>query len=117
MSLHRELKARYGPERGGRSEVILDAFRVDAVALDGVLVEVQSGSLGPLCAKLRRLLPTHRVRVVKPVVVARRVVWQARRDGADLSARLSPKRGALIDVFEGLFRHKVRARGISHLLP
>ena len=52
-SLHRELKARYGPGTGGRQEVAIGGFRVDAVAGDGVLVEVQSASLGPLRGKAR----------------------------------------------------------------
>jgi hypothetical protein len=103
-SLHRELKERYGPGSGdgGRLEVSLGGFRVDAVAADGALVEVQSGPLGPLRPKLGRLLPAARVRVVKPVVLARRVVRRARRDGSDLSARFSPKRGTLVDVFDDL---------------
>ncbi|MCA1685046.1 MAG: hypothetical protein LC745_03500 [Planctomycetia bacterium] len=101
-SLHRELKARYGPGSGGRQEVTLGGYRVDAVAGDGVLVEVQSGALGPLRGKLGRLLTGSTVRVVKPVVVARRVVNRARRDGADLSARFSPKRGTVADVFDDL---------------
>ena len=101
-SLHRELKERYGPASGGRSEVPLDGYRIDAVAGDGVLVEIQSGALGPLRKKLESLLPSARVRVVKPVVVARRLVRRARQDGADLSARFSPKRGSLFDVFEDL---------------
>src|SRR3954447_2503235 len=99
-SLHRQLKARFGPESGGRSEVVVGGFRIDAVAPDGALVEVQSGPLGPLRAKLHRLLPEYRVRVVKPVVLARRVVHRARRNGADLAARFSPKRGAVVDVFD-----------------
>ena len=101
-SLHRELKERYGPVSGGRLEVTLGAFRIDAVAEDGELVEVQSGALGPLKGKLSRLLTDSRVRVVKPVTVARRVVRRSRRDGADLSARYSPKRGAVLDVFDDL---------------
>ena len=76
----------------------------------GVLVEIQSGPLGPLCAKLGRLLPEHRVRVVKPVVLERRVVRRARTDGPDLSARRSPKRGAVVDLFEDLV-------GLARLLP
>ena len=111
-SLHRELKGRYGPGSGGRQEVVLQGFRVDAVAGDGVIVEVQSGALGPLKGKLTRLLPGSAVRVVKPVVVARRVVRRAQKDGADLSARFSPKRGTLLDVFDdfiglaGVFPHE-----------
>lgn len=101
-ALHRELKVRYGPASGGRSEVALAGFRIDAIDSEGGLVEVQSGALGPLRGKLARLLTDHRIRVVKPVVVARRIVRRARRDGADLSARMSPKRGDLRDVFDDL---------------
>ena len=101
-SLHRQLKDRYGPGLGGHCEVTLKGYRIDAVAPDGALVEVQSGALGPLRAKLNRLLPEHRIQVVKPVVVGRRVVRRARRDGPDLSARRSPKRGTLVDVFDDL---------------
>ena len=103
-SLHRELKERYGPGTGGRTEVSLSGYRVDAIGGDGTLVEVQSGALGPLRGKLATLLGRAgvSVRVVKPVVVARRVVRRARPEGADLSARFSPKRGSLADVFDDL---------------
>lgn len=101
-SLHRALKDQYGTAPGGRSEVGLKGFRIDAVDPSGLLVEIQSGPLGPLRAKLRRLLPEHQVRVVKPVVLRRRVLRRSRRDGPDLSSRFSPKRGDLVDVFEDL---------------
>jgi hypothetical protein len=101
-SLHRALKDQYGDASGGRCEVFLDGFRIDAVESTGQLVEIQSGSLGPLRAKLGRLLPEHRMRVVKPVVVERRVVRRSRLDGSNLSARRSPKRGAMFDLFEDM---------------
>ena len=109
-SLHQELKAWYGPGTGGRREVRLQGFRIDAVAGDGVLVEVQSGPLGPLRGKLARLLPGSAVKVVKPVVVARRVVRRATRDGANLSSRWSPRKGAMLDVFDDLI-------GLACLFP
>ena len=101
-ALHRQLKTRFGTDAGGRTEVALSGFRIDAIDPDGALVEVQSGSLGPLRGKVARLLSEHRVRIVKPVVVARRIVRRARRDGRDLSCRMSPKRGAVLDVFDDL---------------
>lgn len=88
----------------------LEGFRIDAVAADGALVEVQSGPLGPLREKLRTLLRAHRVRVIKPVVLTRRLVRRARRDGDDLSSRRSPRRGRLIDVFDDLV-------GLATLFP
>jgi hypothetical protein len=109
-SLHRQLKERYGRAADGRVEVALEGFRIDAIDADGALVEVQSGPLGPLQPKLRRLLPAHRVRVIKPVILRRRLIRRERRGGADRSARLSPRRGALIDVFDDLV-------GLARLLP
>jgi hypothetical protein len=101
-SLHRALKSLYGSGPGCESEVILDGFRIDAVDAEGLLVEIQSGPLGPLRHKLRTLLPRHRVRIVKPVVFERRIVRRERAGGADLSARLSPRRGSFADLFEDL---------------
>jgi hypothetical protein len=109
-SLHRTLKDRYGSGSGGRSEVTFKGFRIDAVDSAGLLVEIQSGPLGTLRPKLGRLLPEHRVRVVKPVVLERRVVRRARTDGPDLSARRSPKRGGVVDFFEDLV-------GLARILP
>ena len=110
MSLHRALKERYATGGDGRSEVVVGGFRVDAVDDMGRLIEVQSGPLGPLAGKLRRLLPDHRMRIVKPVVLTRRVVRKSRLDGPDLSSRRSPKRGALLDVFDDLI-------GVVRLFP
>ena len=73
-SLHRTLKERYAAGGSGRPEIVVDGFRVDAVDQAGRLIEVQSGALGPLRGKLRRLLPEHRIRIVKPVVLKRRVI-------------------------------------------
>src|ERR1700678_3287526 len=101
-SLHRSLKERYAIGGSGRPEVAVQGFRVDAVDESGRLVEVQSGALGPLRGKLRRLLPEHRIRIIKPVVLNRRVIRKSRGDGPVLSARQSPKRGRLYDVFDDL---------------
>jgi hypothetical protein len=109
-TLHAQLKARFGPEAGGRAEVVVEGFRIDAIAPDGALVEVQTGALGPLRAKLNRLLPEYRVRVVKPVIVERRIIRRARRDGKDLSSRLSPKRGSRLDLFDDLV-------GLARIFP
>ncbi len=101
-SLHRSLKEQYATGGNRRPEVVIRGFRVDAVDDAGRLVEVQSGPLGPLRGKLRRLLVEHRIRIVKPVPLRRRIVRRTRPDGPDLSARCSPRRGVLHDVFDDL---------------
>ena len=101
-SLHRSLKDRYASGENDRREVRVGTFRIDAIDQAGRLVEIQSGALGPLCGKLERLLPEHRLRVVKPVVLSRRLVQTSGRGGPVISVRRSPKRGALVDVFDDL---------------
>jgi hypothetical protein len=109
-SLHRQLKEHYGPGLGGRAEVVLGAFRVDAIAPDGRLIEVQAGPLSRLRAKLEQLLPTREFCVVKPIVVGRRLIRRDRPGGPDLQTRRSPKRGALLDAFDELI-------GLARIFP
>jgi hypothetical protein len=98
--LHRELKRLYaGPT--ARTEVVLDNYRIDAVSR-GQLIEIQHGSLAAIRDKIRKLVENHRVLVVKPIVRQKLLVKQAAADGPALSRRLSPKRGALLDIFEEL---------------
>lgn len=101
-SLHRSLKDRYASGEKDRREVRVAGFRIDAIDQAGRLVEIQSGALGPLCGKLLRLLPQHRLRIVKPVVLSRRLVRTSARGDSVLSVRHSPKRGALVDIFDDL---------------
>jgi hypothetical protein len=101
-SLHRALKEQYTNGQDGRREVKVGGFRVDAIDDTGRLVEIQSGALGPLRGKLRKLLPERRLRIVKPVVLRWRVIRRSRHDGPVVSVRYSPKRGALFDVFDDL---------------
>ena len=109
-SLHRQLKERYGPDIGGRAEVVLGEFRVDALGPDGRLIEIQAGPLGLLKRKLERLLPTREIGVVKPIVVARRVIRRDEPGGVDLRSRRSPRRGALLDAFDELI-------GLARIFP
>jgi hypothetical protein len=101
-SLHRRLKDCYGVDRGGRCEVAVAGYRIDAVDEEGTLIEVQAGPLGALKSKLRKLLPEYRVRVVKPVVMRRKIFRRDRVNGPESSIRQSPKRGSLLDVFDDL---------------
>jgi hypothetical protein len=101
-SLHRQLKERYGPGVGGRAEVGVDGFRIDAIDPEGRLVEIQAGRLGALKQKLGCLLGAYPILVVKPIVLTRRIVRKAAADGPDLSSRRSPRRGDLLDVFDDL---------------
>ena len=78
-TLHRELKAAYAPGEA-QVEVPLGSYRIDVVH-DGTLVEIQHGSLAAIRDKVRELVKRHRVLVVKPIVVRRRLVKLNKKGG------------------------------------
>ncbi len=99
-SLHRELKDVYA-NNGAQVEAPLGRYRIDVVS-DDELIEIQLGSLSAIRDKVRYLLRDHRVLVVKPIVVRKRLVKQDAKGGRVISRRLSPKRGRDIDLFHEL---------------
>ena len=99
-SLHRELKRLYAGE-AAQCEVRLSGYRIDAVA-DGELIEVQHGPLAAIRDKVRKLLAEHRVRVVKPIIARKQLVYRRRKGGRIARRRLSPKQGKLLDLFDEL---------------
>lgn len=105
-SLHQQLKARYAG-RDGQTEVRLGRYRIDVVRR-GRLIEVQHGGLAAIRDKVRDLCDEHRVLVVKPIVVRRRLVKLDGPGGAVVSQRYSPKRGSAVDLFDDLV-HFTRA--------
>ncbi|QEC47080.1 hypothetical protein FSW04_05415 [Baekduia soli] len=98
--LHAAVKDLYA-RPGDRAEVPLAGFVIDLVRADGELVEIQTGGFGPLGAKLDALLDGHRMRIVHPVAAERRIV-RVDEHGEVLSARRSPRRGDVLDVFDRL---------------
>jgi hypothetical protein len=98
-ALHAELKDWYR-RRGDRVEQLVDGFVVDLVRGE-LLVEIQTGSFAPLRRKLEQLTRRHRVRLVAPVPLIRRIV-KLSDQGELLSARRSPRRGRVEDIFTQL---------------
>jgi hypothetical protein len=99
-SLHHELKLLYAGRRA-QYEVALEGYRIDAVAR-GRLIEVQHGALGAIRDKVRTLLESHRVTIVKPIIASKTLVKKAAKGGEVLSRRTSPKRGQILDLFDEL---------------
>ncbi len=99
-TLHRQLKAVYcaDPEQ---HEVRVDGYRIDAVAEDR-LIEIQQAGLGAIGPKIRTLLKSHKVTVVKPLVARRVLVKRKRRGGPVQSTRTSPKHETFFDLFDDL---------------
>jgi hypothetical protein len=98
-ALHAELKDWYR-RHGDRVEQLVDGFVVDLVRGE-LLVEIQTASFAPLRRKLEQLTQDHRVRLVAPVPLIRRIV-KLSDQGELLSARRSPRRGRVEDIFTRL---------------
>ena len=71
-SLHRQLKELYADD-DSQTEVQLGDFRIDAIFQDQ-LVEIQHGSLAAIRDKIKKLLVSHRVMVVKPIILRKQLV-------------------------------------------
>ncbi|MHC4989749.1 MAG: hypothetical protein ACYTGC_02115 [Planctomycetota bacterium] len=97
-SLHRQLKEVYA-DRDAQLEARLGNYRIDVVR-DGVLIEIQHGSLAAIRDKVGDLVQRHRVLVVKPIVRRKQLVKKRACGGPVVGRRLSPKRGRDIDVFD-----------------
>lgn len=99
-TLHRQLKELYVDEADDR-EVTVDGFRIDAV-VDGTLIEIQCSSLSAIRDKVRQLLQSHPVRVVKPLAARKFLVTRRRKRGAVISRRYSPSRCTPVNLFDEL---------------
>lgn len=98
--LHAALKRWYA-EPEDRMEVPVDGYVIDLVRGD-LLIEVQTSGFASMKRKVSTLLDLgHRVRIVHPIPVDRRIVKVA-PDGEILSRRRSPKHGTTTDVFSEL---------------
>jgi hypothetical protein len=100
-SLHATLKASYAATlAGARVEAAVDGYVVD-IAGDDEIVEIQTGSFASARRKLERLLAGHRIVLVHPIAMEKRIVL-VDGDGVVVRRRRSPKRGRPLDLFEPL---------------
>ncbi len=100
-TLHRQLKQQYALDES-QTEVRVGTFRIDAIRGDE-LIEIQHGSLAAIRDKVQRLLADdHVLRIVKPMVARRLLVRLARKNGREVSRRLSPKKCSILDLFHEL---------------
>jgi hypothetical protein len=99
-SLHRQLKSYYAPN-ADCEEVTLGSYRIDAVDGDR-LIEIQHGSLGAIRDKVKCLLEEYDVHVVKPIPLRKYLIKRQKKNGETISARYSPRRGSIFDLFDDL---------------
>lgn len=100
-SLHQQLKSLYASDIS-KTEVTFKGFRIDAIADDGELIEIQHASLGALRDKTRELLAPRsrvRLRIVKPIIRRKRLTTVCSESGEVLRSRMSPKCCDWLDVF------------------
>ncbi len=100
-------------------EVPIGEKYVADVLHNGVIYEVQTGSLFPLREKIKYYLgeTSHKVCVVHPVCAKKRIVWIDKESGAEVSRRLSPHTvspaealGDLVYISEFLLSERVTVR-------
>jgi len=99
-SLHKQLKELYA-DHGAEVEHKLGRYRIDVVC-DSELIEIQHGSLAAIRDKVADLTTEHRMLVVKPIIIRKRLVKSKSQGGRVVDRRLSPKRGSLLDLFDEL---------------
>jgi len=95
--LHASLKAWYA-QPGDRFEVNVDGFVIDIVHND-LLVEIQTGNFASIKAKLKKLLTSHRVRLIYPIALEKWIVKPEKNSGSSVTRRKSPKKGRVEDLF------------------
>jgi hypothetical protein len=95
--LHASLKA-WCAQPGDRFEVAVDGFVIDIVR-ENLLLEIQTGNLSSIKAKLTSLAHSHPIRLIYPIAAEKRIVRLSKEDGSEMARRKSPKKGRWEDLF------------------
>ena len=95
--LHASLKQWYA-RPGDQFEVAVDGFVIDIVR-DDLLIEIQTGNFSAIKSKLNKLVHSHRVRLIYPIVQEKWIVRLATNKSGAAVRRKSPKKGRLEDLF------------------
>ena len=99
-SLHRSLKFRYsGP--GGAIEKTMGNYVCDGQTSKGEIIEVQTGSFGPLKEKVKHLNTKAKVRIIHPIAKQKQIELYS-AGGKLLRSRKSPVKGSCFDIFKVL---------------
>ena len=99
-SLHRSLKFHYSGS-GGDTETLAGPYVCDGRTSEGELIEVQTGSFGPLKEKVKSLTLKNKVRIIHPIIVQKHIELFD-TEGRLLHRRKSPRKGSTWDLFSVL---------------
>ena len=99
-SLHRSLKFRYSGSTG-TTETLAGSYVCDGQTSEGELIEVQTGSFGPLKEKVKALVSIGKVRIIHPIIAQKHIELYD-SSGFLLRRRKSPRKGSAWDLFNAL---------------
>ncbi|MGY5875280.1 MAG: hypothetical protein RTU30_06010 [Candidatus Thorarchaeota archaeon] len=99
-SLHASLKQHYS-ELGDKIEQRVQGYIIDIVR-DKQLIEIQTGSFGPLRSKLQRLLMEYKIHIVHPIAAEKWIVRESRDGSSIIGRRRSPTRKSFANIFDAL---------------
>ena len=99
-SLHQALKIHYAGTKE-RTEQYIGDFTCDGVSPSGELIEVQTGSFGPLQEKIHTLTDRFPLRIIHPIIIRKKIELYG-EDGKLLHIRKSPRKGTPWDLFSSL---------------
>jgi hypothetical protein len=99
-SLHKYLKYQYSGV-AGKTEISVGDYVCDGQTIDGELIEIQTGSFGPLRNKIKNLSKDNRIRIIYPII-KRKYIETFDANGIQLRKRKSPLKGSPWDLFNAL---------------
>jgi hypothetical protein len=99
-SLHHSLKFRY-TGAAGETEVPTGDYICDGINETGEIIEVQTGSFGPLKDKIKRLAYLGNIRIIHPIIMQKHIELYD-IEGNLLYSRKSPRKGTIWDLFKVL---------------
>ena len=99
-SLHRSLKYRYSGSEGV-IETQVGNYVCDGLRSDGEIIEVQTGSFGPIREKIKCLAKNNKVRLIHPITNQKHIELY-NSDGNLAHKRKSPRKGSIWDIFKVL---------------
>lgn len=106
-SLHAELK-KWLFKDGDKTECPVDGYVADILRGD-LLIEIQTRNFGSIKKKFKKLLKSHKIRLVYPLVVSKWIVYVEDTENPDeerqvISRRKAPIKGKISSLFKELMR-------------
>ena len=98
-SLHKYLKFQYSDT--GKTEISVGDYVCDGQNKKGELIEVQTGSFGPLKEKINTISKKKKIRIIYPVIIRKHIELYD-TDGKLMRKKKSPKKGNIWDIFDAL---------------